>query len=69
MKKRILEDLHDKGIKDGKIGHWLRKIPDENLPQMPGNMQDIFIEHLPDSLGILKPEFANSQNLKTESAA
>jgi hypothetical protein len=55
LKKKILEDLHDKGIKNGKIGHWLRKIPDENLPNMPGNMQDTFIEHIPDSLNILKP--------------
>lgn len=56
LKKRILEDLHERGIKDGKIGHWLRKISDENLPTMPGNMQDVFIEHLPDSKEILKPD-------------
>lgn len=56
LKKSILEDLHEKGIKNGKIGHWLRKISDEKLPNMPGNMQDTFIQHLPESANILKPE-------------
>lgn len=60
LKKKILEDLHDRGIKDGKIGHWLRKIPDENLPNMAGIMQDVFIKHLPESAKILKPEFTDN---------
>lgn len=66
LKKRILEDLHDLGIKDGKIGHWMRRIPDENLPAMPGNMQDVFLQHLPESRKIFKREavevFQNPEN-------
>lgn len=56
LKKTILEDLHEKGIKNGKIGHWLRKITDEKLPNMPGNMQDTFIQYIPESATLLKPE-------------
>jgi len=55
---KILEELHARGIKDGKIGYWMRNISDENLPNMPGNMQDVFIENIPESTKFLKPAVA-----------
>lgn len=53
LKMRILEDLRANGIKDGKIGFWFRNVTDENLPNIPGNMRDIFVKHMPDSAKLL----------------
>lgn len=53
LKMSILEDLRELGIKEGKIGFWLRSVADDNLPNMPGNMRDVFVKHIPESAGIL----------------